>query len=89
MPAPSMNRGLNPSIPSHSVTQQHQWGTGGHFSIGDLSQNNFEASPLFSPAGYTNMDALAHPMQEIQSPSTAGNGQSNFPAPGIQVVDGR
>ena len=89
MPSPSMNHGLNPSIPSHSVTQQHQWGTGGNFPKGDLSQNHFGAPPLFGPAGYANPVALAHLMQQSQSSSTTGNSQSNFPAPGIQVVDGR
>jgi len=44
---------------------------------------------LFGPAGYTNPVALTHLMQQSQSSSTTGNGQGNFPAPGIQVVDGR
>ena len=89
MPAPSMKHGLNPSISSHPVTQQHQWGTCGHFPMGDPSQNSFGAPPLFSPTGYANMVTLAHSMRQSQSPSTTGNGQSSSPAPGIQVVDGR
>jgi len=89
MSSPSMNHGLNLSIPSHPVTQQRQWSTGGHFPMGGISQNTFGAPPSFSPAGYKNLAALAHPMQRSQSSSTTGNGQSNFPAPGIQAVDGR
>lgn len=88
IPPTAVNHGSNPAILPHTVPQQHQWGTGGHFSPVNLSQNDFGATPLFGPAGYTNPIGLPDLMQQSRSSSTVRNGQSNFPESGTRAVDG-
>lgn len=88
IPPTSMNHESNSAIHSHTVPQQHQWGTGGHFPTVNLSRNDFGAPPLFGPAGYTNPVGLTDLLHQNQSLSTVRNGQRDFPASGTQVVDG-
>ena len=84
----SMNQGFNTSIPSHPVTQRHQWNTDHHFPPYDPSLNNFGSPKLFDATGFSKAVSVTGLGQQNQFSGTTGNNLSSVSLSETQVVGG-